>query len=243
MEIIAPEWPAPARVRAFTTTRTGGTSTAPYDSFNLGDHVGDRPDHVAANRQLLVQQLSLPGMPTWPHQAHGTRTVNARDLTPGSEADAVYTDEPELVCAIVSADCLPIVIAALAGDEVAVVHGGWRGLLNGIVGNAVAAFSAAPETLCAWIGPGISRDAYTVDEPFRERFICDDETYGAAFEFENGRLCADLPSIAFTCLTRAGVIRVSRYSGCTVGEAERFFSYRRDGVTGRMATCAWLDPE
>jgi YfiH family protein len=245
MEFITPNWSAPGCVHGFTSTRRGGVSSGPYADLNLALHVDDDPGNVATNRERLCRDAGLPGKPQWPEQCHGTRTVHAGDLndTPGSAADAVYADAPGLVCAILTADCLPLIVCSLAGDEIAVIHAGWRGLLDGIIESALSRFSTPPERMIAWIGPGISARAYAVDHAFREQFVNSDPAFAAIFSTRDGQLYADLPRLAAMRLDTAGLSRISRYRGCTYGEPERFFSYRRDGITGRIATCAWLGNE
>lgn len=245
MQIIAPDWPAPRSVRGLTTTRDGGVSPAPYASLNLADHVGDDPARVSRNRARLVESRLLPHAPHWPRQVHGIHAVNAAELVdhPMLEADAVYTNTNDVVCAILTADCLPIILCSRAGDEVAVVHAGWRGLLDGIVASTLNLFTVSPQHLLAWIGPGISVAAYAVDAGFRDRFLETDERLSAAFSRQAGQWFADLGIIAEARLANAGIRSIARYRGCTFGEPARFFSYRRDRITGRIATCAWLTGE
>ena len=245
MEFVRPNWSAPEQVQGFTTTRHGGVSTGPYAALNLALHVEDDPGKVAINRERLCHDAGLPHAPRWPQQCHGTRAVNAAELNDDTAvpADAVYAAAPGLVCAILTADCIPLIVCSLAGDEVAVIHAGWRGLLDGVIENTLSLFAATPAQTIAWIGPGISARAYAVDDAFRARFIASDPNYAAIFSARGDQLYADLPRLAEMRLVAAGVGRISRYPGCTYGEPERFFSYRRDGVTGRIATCAWLSGE
>jgi len=245
VEFIRPRWSAPERVQGFSTTRHGGVSTGPYRALNLALHVADDPDKVAVNRERLYRAGGLPAPPGWPEQCHGTHAVHAAELN-GHDAvvaDAVYTDTPGLVCAILTADCLPLIVCSRAGDEVAVIHAGWRGLLDGIIERTLARFASPPEHMVAWIGPGISASAYAVDEAFRARFLAADPASAAIFSTRDEQLYADLPQLAAMRLGQAGITRISCYPGCTYHESERFFSYRRDGITGRFATCAWIrDP-
>ncbi len=242
MEIIRPQWSAPGRVQAFSTTRQGGVSGGTYATLNLAAHVADNPAHVATNRERLYRDGGLPAPPCWPEQCHGTHVVHAAELAdpPAIAADAVYSDAPGLVCAILTADCLPLVVCSRTGDEVAVIHAGWRGLLDGIIENTLRRFAAPPAHLLAWIGPGISVSAYAVDDAFRARFLAADRTSAAIFSRRDEQLHADLPRLAEMRLALAGMTRISRYPGCTYREATRFFSYRREGVTGRFGTCAWI---
>ena len=241
-DAVRPEWPADGNVVAFTTTRTGGVSRGHYSSLNLATHVGDAEDAVAENRRRLVRRHDLPHAPHWPVQIHGTRVARAAELVNGSvEADAVYTSRRREVCAILTADCLPIVLVAPEHIEAAVVHAGWRGLANGIVSAALSAFTAPPSSVHAWIGPGVGVTAYEVDGAFRDRFVHADARLACAFAAIDGRTHADLGSIAARQLTDAGVGSIGRYAGCTAEDTGRFFSYRRDRVTGRMATVVWLE--
>lgn len=243
MEFIRPRWAAPDSVRAFSSTRHGGVSTGAYGGLNLALHVADDPAHVAINRERLYRGGELPSPPRWPTQCHGTHAVHAAELTAAGDvvADAVYSDTPGLVCAILTADCLPLVVCSLVGDEVAVIHAGWRGLLDGIIDTTLARFATSPARLAAWIGPGISAAAYAVDEAFRARFLDADPATAAIFSRRDGQLYADLPRLAEMRLGQAGISRIARYPGCTYRESARLFSYRRDGITGRFATCAWIE--
>jgi len=242
VELVRPKIPFHPAIRAFTTTRSGGTSKPPYDTFNLAEHVGDAPSDVASNRALLSAAQDLPHAPRWLNQVHGSVTVHAGELDRGGpvSADAAYSDTPDQICAILTADCLPIVLAAEDGTEVAVVHAGWRGLLSGVVAECLAEFSAPRPRISAWIGPGISAEAYTVDEAFRARFVERNSAFAPAFRVAAGTLQADLYAIADYLLREAGIERIDRYEGCTYREPRRFYSYRRERTTGRMATLAWI---
>ncbi len=236
-----PDWPLPPGVRAASTTRLGGVSLGAYGGFNLGDHVGDDPRAVAANRAALMQALRLPAPPLWLSQVHGIAVAGADD-PPGIAADARYADRPGVVCAVLTADCLPLLLCSDDGREVAAVHCGWRGLAAGIVGRVVARFAAAPSALGAWLGPAIGPAAFEVGAEVRELFVRRDP--GAASCFcagAAGRLRADLYGLARRDLAAAGVQRVHGGELCTVADRERFYSYRRDGVTGRMASLVWRE--
>lgn len=230
-------------VRAFTTTRNGGSSTGSYTSLNLAGHVGDEPAHVQLNREAVRIQHGLPATPRWIEQVHGVATVDLAEVegTDTCVADAAYTNTPNRICAILSADCLPILLRDHRGEEVAAIHAGWRGLLNGIVESAVAKFRAPDSRLVAWLGPGIARQAYAVDKEFRARFLDQGAADPTAFRQIDGRWHASLRAIAEYRLRRTGISNISAYTGCTYAERERFFSYRRDGATGRMASLIWLD--
>jgi len=241
MKVITPTWGSVAGVRAFTTTRTGGMSRGRYESLNLAAHVDDEPAKVRTNQRTLLDTQHLPHAPRWLHQVHGTRTVDTDDSGDPIEADAVYTNRPDRICAVLSADCLPILLRDQSGQEVAAVHAGWRGLLDGVVNSAVAKFFAPRGRLAAWIGPGISAAAYIVDARFRGRFLDQDPALASSFYYKAGQWHADLYAIAERRLHDSGVGTVVRYEGCTYAESGRFYSYRRDGVTGRMASLVWID--
>lgn len=239
--VFTPDWPLPPGVRAASTTRQGGVSVGAFGGFNLGDHVGDDPRAVAANRAALASALRLPAPPAWLSQVHGC-AVAGPDDPPGSTADARYADRPGVVCAVLTADCLPLLLCSDDGREVAAVHCGWRGLAAGIVGMAVGRFAAAPTSLRAWLGPAIGALAFEVGDEVRERFVAADAGAGVCFvPGRAGRWLADLSALTRRALAAVGVQRVHGGEACTVGEPERFFSYRRDGVTGRMASLVWRD--
>jgi YfiH family protein len=241
--VLAADWPAPPQVRAYTSLRHGGVSRAPYDSFNLGDHVGDDPGAVAANRARLRQALALPGEPRWLRQVHGTRVVEAAGASPDTEADASYTLERGVVCAVLTADCLPVLLCDRAGTRVAAAHAGWRGLAAGVLERSVAALGVPGNEVVAWLGPAIGPTAFEVGAEVRAAFVQVDPAGVDAFKPNaRGRFDADIYALARTRLLAAGVAAIYGGGGCTHSDAQRFFSYRRDGVCGRMASLIWLDP-
>lgn len=237
---IVPDWPAPACVRALVTSRNGGVSPAPYHSLNLGNHVGDDPLHVLENRRLL--RTHLPAEPKWLMQVHGIRAVDAATLTQPVEADAAYARSPDTVCAIMMADCLPILIADQAGTVVAAVHGGWRGLAAGVIESTVREIGLPPAHLLAWLGPGIGPSAFEVGPEVRDAFVREDGAAARAFSpHRAGKWLADLYNLARLRLRRAGVTGIHGGGLCTWSDPQRFFSHRRDRVTGRMAALIWLE--
>lgn len=236
--MIQPDWPAPPSVRACMTTREGGVSQPPWASFNLGDHVGDNPAHVAANRARLRQ--TLPAEPGWLRQVHSARVVElGRDANP--EADAAFTRARGPVCAVLTADCLPVLFCDRAGSVVAAAHAGWRGLANGVLEATVAAMGVPPGEILAWMGAAIGPQAFEVGEAVREAFVAQHSQAAAAFvPHAPGKWLADLYALARIRLGSAGVDALYGGGRCTFTEAETFYSYRRDGVTGRMAALVWL---
>lgn len=241
LEVIRPDWPAPANVHAAVTTRQGGVSLPPFDTLNLGDHVGDDPAAVAENRRLVSESLHLTTEPRWLSQVHGTATVDAAVCETGCEADASHTDQPGVVCAVMTADCLPVLFCDTSGRHVAVAHAGWRGLLNGVIEMAISNMNAEGEIL-AWLGPAIGPEAFEVGDEVRDAFLAVDG--GAANAFipsPNGRWLADIYTLAQRRLQHSGVGGIYGGGFCTFTDTQRFYSYRRDGRTGRMASLIWLE--
>jgi YfiH family protein len=251
VQLIVPDWPAPPRVRAASTTRAGGASRGVYAGLNLADHVGDRSEHVLDNRSLLRSRLGLPGEPLWLQQVHGTRvlsdpTVSSVKIAVGRapEADGACTRAPGVVCAVMTADCLPVLLCDRQGTRVAALHAGWRGLAAGILEGGIAAMGGVAGEILVWIGPGIGADAFEVGSEVRARFVDDDPDAALAFRPSgSGRHWADLVALARHRLSRLGVTEIHGGGYCTFSDPTRFFSYRRDGVTGRMASMIWLDAD
>ena len=242
IDLIKPGWDAPGSVCAFSTTRGGGFSQTPYAGFNLGLHLGDDERQVIRNRELLDSDLQLPQSPSWIRQTHSTRAV-ILEQDDSREADAAITRQPGLVAAIMTADCLPILLCNLDGSEVAAVHAGWRGLQAGIIDSALTTMQSDPANLMAWIGPGISQQHFEVGNEVYAAYIESIPDCESRFRANgNDHWLCDLGGIAEDVLARSGVPFVFRYQGCTYRDESRFFSYRRDGVTGRMASLIWIPP-
>ncbi|CNI75976.1 inner membrane protein [Yersinia frederiksenii] len=240
-KLILPDWPAPASVKACSTTRHGGISEFPYDSLNLGTHVGDIAATVITNRQRLVEQGQLPQMPVWLEQVHGTRVLHLDGSAISDvQADAVYSRVVGQVCAVMTADCLPVLFCSLAGDEVAAAHAGWRGLCAGVLEQTMAQFNAAPSSIIAWLGPAIGPQQFEVGEEVKQAFIDIDTQAAAAFIPAGTKYLADIYLLARQRLQAAGIHAIYGGDHCTVSEKQQFFSYRRDGITGRMASLVWL---
>lgn len=240
-DFLIPDWPAPVNVCALQTTRLGGVSEAPWMTLNLGDHVGDAPAHVAENRAILRNRL--PAEPLWLRQVHGITAVDADFGVNLPEADAAYARLPGHVCAVMTADCLPVLFCDKAGTVVAAAHAGWRGLLGGVLENTLARMSVPPSEILAWFGPAIGPDCFEVGDEVRAAFVSHHAEAAQAFKVSSpGKWLADIYLLARQRLHAAGVLSISGGNLCTVSDAQQFFSYRRDGVTGRMASLIWLAP-
>jgi YfiH family protein len=267
--LIIPDWPAPANIKALQTTRAGGASKAPYDSLNLGDHVGDDPLVVERNRILL--NTLLPSEPVWLEQSHGIVVANADRADCLPQADACIARHRAAVCVVMTADCLPILLCDQQGSVVGAVHAGWKGLAAGVIEATVQAMNVAPQNLMAWLGPAISQHAFEVGEEVRAAFIASQPQASSAFNpsspqlspgasvppspacgeseargaepvgGEGKKYLADLYALARLRLNALGITQIYGGDRCTYREHEQFFSYRRDGRTGRMGAFIWLE--
>ena len=236
---IVPDWPAPARVRSLITTRRGGVSTGAHASFNLGLRADDDPHAVAANRAALREHL--PQDPVWLKQVHGASAVRADAVTDSPEADAAYTRRAETVCAVMVADCMPVLLCDTQASVVAIAHAGWRGLSAGVIENTIAAMGVKANDLLAFLGPAIGPAAFEVGADVRDAFLAADAAAAAAFTpHREGKWLADLFLLGGQRLARAGVHRIYGGGLCTFSDPARFYSYRRDRTTGRMAALIWL---
>lgn len=237
LNLIKPDWPAPGNVRAFASTRNGGCSRGNWRSLNLSLNCGDDEAHVQRNREMLEDRL--PASPQWLRQVHETGVVRHPFVVDGElEGDALLTNRSRQVCAVLTADCLPVLFCNEAGNCAAVAHAGWRGLAAGVLQATVNAMDDVPENIMAWLGPAIGPKAYEVGEEVKSAF---DDNESACFDERGGRWLFDLYGAARCILSRSGIDRVYGGNFCTFSDAERFFSYRRDGVTGRMASMVWLE--
>lgn len=238
---IVPEWPAPPQVRAFCTTRAGGVSGGEYASLNLGVRSGDSADNVARNRAIVREHL--PAMPRWLAQVHGTGVAVVDELPPGDVpmADAAVARSAGQVCAVLTADCLPVLLTDDAGGRVAVAHAGWRGMSAGVIESTLRTLDVPPRTVLAWLGPAIGPRAFEVGPEVRQAFTADDRGAAAAFQpHGDGKFMADLYMLARHRLARAGVSRVFGGGFCTLHDESRFFSYRREKRSGRMGAFIWI---
>lgn len=248
LALIAPVWRTPPNVLALATTRLGGESVSPYDGLNLGDHVGDDSESVSANRACVADTLPQGAAIAWLSQVHGTDVVQATTGCGAPEADAQWSREPGVACAVLTADCLPVLFCSAGGDVVAAAHAGWRGLQAGVLEATVAAMAVDPGDVLAWLGPAIGPDAFEVGTEVRDAFLgaagpglsSDTSACFRPRPEAPGKWFADLYGLARVRLMTMGVHRVSGGGYCTHGDSRRFFSHRRDGRTGRMASLVML---
>lgn len=240
MDSLIATWPAPANISALTTRRTSGYSQQPYDSNNLGLHVGDKAEHVLQNRNQLRQTYKLPSEPLWLDQIHSNHCILA-ETDPNRQADAAITKNKQQVLAIMTGDCLPILICNKQGTEIAAIHGGWRGLVNGIIENTLEKMDSNPKDLLAWIGPGICQSCYEVGQEVFEACTSKHAFTAAAFQPHHKKWLANLPLLAELILHKSSVLSVFQANSCTFERKNDFFSYRREPQTGRMATLIWFN--
>lgn len=240
--MLTVDWHAPKNVHATCSLRSGGVSQAPYAALNLGEHVGDAAEHVVSNRRIFTELAGAPQEPRWLEQVHGTAVVNLDTCSLARpRADAAISRTAGTVCAVQVADCLPVLFATRDGTAVAAAHAGWRGLLHGVLEQTVAALAAAPENILAWLGPAISAKHFEVGDEVRELFLSHNRTAEVCFTRNTrNRWQCDLSQLARQRLTACGITQISGGQWCTYSDAMRFYSYRRDGQTGRMAAAVWL---
>ena len=242
LPILLPDWPAPANVRAAATTRRGGVSRGPFAALNLGTQTEDDPDAVRANRKRLQGRLGLAREPVWLHQIHSAIVIRADEVQEAPAADAAWTERADVACTVLTADCLPILFCDQNGARVAAAHGGWRGLASGILAETVRALDVPSPELMAWLGPAIGPDAFEVGPEVRKAFV--DRWPDTAMAFREGksdRWFCDIYDIARIQLRELGITDIYGGGFCTVTDEERFYSFRRDGRCGRMASLIWLD--
>ena len=244
--MIIPDWNAPKNVKAFASTRFDGCSTGAYQGLNLGMHVGDDASLVESNRTWLKQQSNMPTAPVWLNQTHSTDVVTVLEPVANVlDADGAFTTAKGVVCSAMTADCLPVILTDTKGTQVAAVHAGWRGLAGGILENAVAKFSNldSDNQIIAWLGPAIGKDAFEVGNDVLDAFVRFDPQAKLAFKAksEPGKWLANMSQLATQRLMKVGVTSVTDSNLCTYADSDAFYSYRRDGITGRQATFIWLE--
>ena len=240
MDWLEADWPAPAFIKAGITLRQGGASEKPYDSFNLATHVGDELKVVKQNRE----RLDVPNAPQWLEQVHSTKAVLLPNKEAIPKADASYTSEKNVVCAVMTADCLPLLITDKSGSCVAAIHAGWRGLCDGIIEETIKQLPAEPKSLLVWLGPAIGADVYEVGVEVYDAFTKDDVEATKSFTNTSDKhWLFDIYRLATLRLNRLGVKQIFGGDHCTLCEKEQFFSYRRDDVTGRMASMIWIEED
>lgn len=237
---VVPHWPAPSHVRALITERSASRPEDPYNGFNLGNHVGDNPGRVVAHRLSLVQQLRLVGQPRWLTQVHGARVCELDG--PGEEpvADGSFTTRRGIACAVLSADCAPVFLSDRLGSFVGLLHAGWRGVIAGVIEQGIARAPAKPQDIIAWVGPSISQRAFEVGNEVREQFLAVDPVDQKYFARKGDRYMADLPGLVLARLRRCEIAFAAASDCCTYSDSGRWFSHRRQGRCGRMASLIWL---
>ena len=243
LDFIQPNWPAPANVKSLQTTRVGGISVGPYSSLNLGAHVGDNHVFVEHNRQLLAPYL--PSSPVWINQVHGIGVINAASSSSLQDADASYSRLANIVCATMTADCLPVLLCDTKGTVVAAVHAGWRGLCDGVIEAAVNEMGVPASEVLVWLGPAIGPQTFEVGDDVRTQFVAVDPHASLAFKPHSDKWLCDIYLLAKQRLQSIGVSQIYgatiNIDFCTYSEVNRFYSFRRDNVTGRMASLIWLE--
>lgn len=246
LQLLKPDWSAPAHIQAFSSTRLGGYSQGPYSWLNLGLHVGDDPFIVGKNRSILAETLSLPDKLCWLNQIHSTILLKLENNTADNHtADAVWSSGTNTPCIVMTADCLPVLITDKMGTFVCAVHAGWRGLCDGIIEKSIKTICGQlgvnANDLLVWLGPCIGKTAFEVGSEVRAAFMAENEQAKSAFSACGDRWLADLQQLARLCLAPFNVFEITASEYCTFNQADLFYSYRRDTVTGRMATLIWID--
>lgn len=241
MQVIPANWQAPSNIHAFTSVRQGGLSQPPYNSLNLGNHVGDNEAAVAKNRQLIASRLRLPSTPLWLTQTHSVRIVRYADKLALSEpkADGAFSQRKGQVCVIMTADCMPLLLCNVSGTKIAALHAGWRGLADGIIERGIALFDEPAHSILAFAGPCISKQHFEVGLDVRDELGGSDQAF--RFDAAPGKCYADLYALAGERLANLGVMQYSHHQYCTFADEELFYSYRRDGLCGRMASFIWME--
>lgn len=242
LDLIIPDWPAPHWIKAYTTTRMAGFSHVPYNSFNIAAHVGDNMNDVSKNRQLLKKNLHLKKPITWLEQVHGNIAISADHPITSLRADAIYSKTAQTVCAVQTADCLPLLVCSSSSYCVAAIHAGWKGLSNGIIETTINALVLPPSDILVWLGPAIGPQAFIVGEAVFQSFMDNDQAAEIAFQSIGNNLWqANLYKLAQQRLNKLGITSIYGGNYCTFSDKLRFFSYRRDQITGRMLSLIWIN--
>lgn len=240
LDLIIPNWPVSARVKAYTTTRQGGFSQGAFASFNLRLEEGREGEAVQQNRKLLAKTLQLPNEPFWLNQVHGTKVVRAEPKSTSIPADASFTTQVDIVCAVLTADCLPILLCDQKATCVAAIHAGWKSLVAGVIEATIQKLTSPPNELFAWLGPAIGPEVFAVGDEVYQQFIQVDAEAAQAFKPYHDRWLANIYLLAKQRLSKCGVTAVYGGEFCTFTQQDRFYSYRREPQTGRMASLIWL---
>jgi YfiH family protein len=246
LQLIKPDWAAPANIHAYSTTRVGGVSEGAFLGLNLGTHVQDNPQHVFSNRQILTSEFNSGADFCWLNQTHSHRLIKLNATTAQNvDADASWIDTNKRTCVVMTADCLPVLVTDKQGSFVAAIHAGWRGLKDGIIEKSIqqicAELAIDSDQLLVWLGPCIGPEAFEVGDDVRDEFLAENPLSSHAFKAANSKWLADLQQLAILRLAPFSGITISADKSCTFSEADRFYSYRRDGKTGRLATFIWMD--
>ena len=243
IELLWADWPAAKNIRALTTTRIGGASRGVYSSLNLADHVGDELSDVEKNRQTLVRQLNIK-QPVWLKQVHGVQVADAATAKHHDEADAVYTDLADTVCAVMTADCLPLLFCNQQATKVAAAHAGWRGLVDGVIESTVETLQEKPENIMVWLGPAIGAECFEVGQDVFDAFVSVDAKAKQAFvKTDATHFLADIYQLARLRLQKLGIEKIYGGGLCTYTDEQRFYSFRKNKTTGRMASMIWIVAE
>ncbi len=242
-DFIKPNWPAPSHIQAFSSTRHHGISLPPFDSLNLGAHVGDNLINVAHNRQLIQNFLKLEKSPLWLNQVHGSHVIKSQRYTHNCNADAIVSAQPQTPLIIMTADCLPILLCDKQGSSIAAIHAGWKSLHLGIITNTIEQLNIKSEDCLAWLGPCISQTHFEIGHEVKDKFCLQNETHENAFAFNQNtqKYHGCLKTIAKNELQTLGIEACYQTNLCTYENTNDFFSYRRQAITGRMATFIWMD--
>lgn len=242
-DLLWADWPAPENIRALTTTRTGGVSQGAFQSMNLADHVDDNAEHVKLNREILTAALNIK-QPVWLQQVHGINVVDSQTAVHHCKADAVYSNQADEVCNVLTADCLPLLFCNKQGTAVAAAHAGWRGLAEGVIASTVNAMQQKSQDIIVWLGPAIGPDCFEVGQDVFDAFVNKDKNAIKAFtKTDNEHYLADIYYLARLKLNRLGIEQIFGGGLCTYSDEKKFYSFRRNPVTGRMASMIWIEDE